>query len=108
MLVRVGEDHFYKELLKRRYFSSSNQALSHHGKRNDMKIYEVERNPHNLCDKEYSAKDGKRFFFATKELAVVFVIRDLSIFLAIVTTRYHLKWYSMASMIHHGSAYVSI
>lgn len=40
-----------------------------------MKIYEVERNPHNLCDKEYSAKDGKRFFFATKELAVVFIFR---------------------------------
>ena len=41
-----------------------------------MKIYEVERNPHDLCDKEYSAKDGKRFFFATKELAVDFIFRD--------------------------------
>lgn len=40
-----------------------------------MKNYEVERNPHNLCDKEYSAKDGKRFFFATKELAVAFIFR---------------------------------
>ena len=40
-----------------------------------MKIYEVERNPHNLCDKEYSVKDGKRFFFATKELAVDFIFR---------------------------------
>ena len=40
-----------------------------------MKIYEVERNPHDLCDKEYSAKDGKRFFFATKELAVDFIFR---------------------------------
>lgn len=40
-----------------------------------MKIYEVERNPHNLCDKEYLAKDGKTFFFATKELAVDFIFR---------------------------------
>lgn len=40
-----------------------------------MKIYEVERNPHDLCDKEYSAKDGKRFFFAMKELAVDFIFR---------------------------------
>lgn len=38
-----------------------------------MKIYEVEKNPHDLCDKEYSVKDGKRFFFATKELAVDFI-----------------------------------
>lgn len=38
-----------------------------------MKIYEVERNFHDLCDKEYSVKDGKRFFFATKELAVDFI-----------------------------------
>lgn len=52
-------------------------ALPHHGQADlGMKIYEVERNPHDLCDKEYSAKDGKRFFFATKELAVDFIFRD--------------------------------
>lgn len=28
-----------------------------------------------MCDKEYSAKDGKRFFFATKDLAVDFIFR---------------------------------
>ena len=41
-----------------------------------MRIYEVEINNHDLADKNYSAKNGKRYLFATRELAVEFVFKS--------------------------------
>ena len=41
-----------------------------------MKIYEVEINPHDLTDDNYSVKNGKRYLFATRELAVDFVFNN--------------------------------
>lgn len=41
-----------------------------------MKIYEVEINTHDLTDENYSVKNGKRYFFATRELAVKFVFNN--------------------------------
>ena len=59
---------------KKKIFDYS--ALPHHGKRNDMKIYEVEINIHDLADENYSAKNGKRYLFATRELAAEFVFKS--------------------------------
>lgn len=41
-----------------------------------MKIYEVEINIHDLADEKYSAKNGKRYLFATRELAAEFVFKS--------------------------------
>lgn len=41
-----------------------------------MKIYEVERNSHDLTDENYSVKTGKRYMFATRELAADFVFNN--------------------------------
>lgn len=45
-------------------------------KRNDMKICEVELNTHDLADENYSAKNGIRYMFATRELAADFVFNN--------------------------------
>ncbi len=41
-----------------------------------MKIYEVELNIHDLADENYSAKNGMRYMFATRELAADFVFNN--------------------------------
>lgn len=41
-----------------------------------MKIYEVEINIHDLADENYSVKNGKRYMFATRELAAEFVFKS--------------------------------
>ena len=41
-----------------------------------MKIYEVEINTHDLADENYSVKNGKRYMFATRELATDFVFNN--------------------------------
>lgn len=41
-----------------------------------MKIYEVEINTHDLTDENYSIKNGKRYMFATRELAADFVFNN--------------------------------
>lgn len=41
-----------------------------------MKIYEVEINPHDLTDDNYSVKNGKRYLFATRELAADFIFKS--------------------------------
>ena len=41
-----------------------------------MKIYEVEINTHDLTDENYSVKNGKRYMFATRELAADFIFRS--------------------------------
>lgn len=41
-----------------------------------MRIYEVEINIHDLADKNYSAKNGRRYLFATRELAAEFVFKN--------------------------------
>lgn len=41
-----------------------------------MKIYEVEINTNDLADDNYSVKNGKRYLFATRELAVDFVFNN--------------------------------
>lgn len=41
-----------------------------------MKIYEVEINTHDLTDDNYSVKNGKRYLFATRELAADFVFNN--------------------------------
>ncbi len=41
-----------------------------------MKIYEVEINTHDLADDNYSVKNGKRYLFATRELAADFVFNN--------------------------------
>lgn len=41
-----------------------------------MKIYEVELNIHDLADENYSAKNGKRYLFATRELAADFIFKS--------------------------------
>lgn len=41
-----------------------------------MKIYEVEINTHDLADENYSVKNGKRYMFATRELAAEFVFKS--------------------------------
>ena len=59
---------------KKKIFDYS--ALPQHGKRNDMKIYEVEINIHDMADENYSAKNGKRYLFATRDLAAEFVFKS--------------------------------
>lgn len=41
-----------------------------------MMIYEVEINTHDLTDENYSIKNGKRYMFATRELAADFVFNN--------------------------------
>lgn len=41
-----------------------------------MRIYEVEINIHDFADENYSAKNGKRYLFATRELAAEFVFKN--------------------------------
>lgn len=41
-----------------------------------MKIYEVEINIHDLADDNYSVMNGKRYLFATRELAAEFVFKS--------------------------------
>lgn len=50
--------------------------MSNHANRNDMKIYEVELNTHDLADENYSVKNGIRYMFATRELAADFVFNN--------------------------------
>lgn len=41
-----------------------------------MKICEVEINTHDLTDENYSVKNGKRYMFATRDLAADFVFNN--------------------------------
>lgn len=41
-----------------------------------MKIYEVEINTHDLVDENYFIQNGKRYMFATRELAADFVFNN--------------------------------
>lgn len=58
-----------------------------------MKIYEVEINTHDLVDENYFIQNGKRYMFATRELAADFVltIRRHNTSLAVVTSRQHVR-----------------
>lgn len=58
-----------------------------------MKIYEVEINTHDLVDENYFIQNGKRYMFATRELAADFVltIRRHNTSLAVVASRLHVR-----------------